>query len=77
MLSALESLPLIPAQQNYDGLSSFLDPLQTATLVDMASKARLTAKLQHDIQWVQQHVQAEEPISELCQSASSIARTAT
>ena len=74
MLSALESLPLIPAQQNYDGLSSFLDPLQTTTLVDTASKARLTAKLQHNVQWVQQHVQEE---SELCQSADSIARTAT
>lgn len=77
MLNALESLPLIPAQQNYDGLSSFLDPLQTTTLVDTASKARLTAKLQHNVQWVRQHIQAEELISELCQSASSIARTAT
>lgn len=77
MLSALESLPLIPTQQNYDSLNDFLDPLQTTTLVDTASKARLTAKLQHNVQWVRQHVQAEEPISELCQMDSSIAHTAT
>ncbi len=77
MLEDLESLLFIPTQQNYDSLSTFLEPVQTTTLAGTASKARLLAKLQHNVEWVQQHVQAQDSISSLCQSASSMAGTNT
>lgn len=73
MLAVLESFPFIPSQQNLDSLSTFLTPVQTTTQAETASKARLLAKLQHNVQWVQQHISTQGHISSLCQSASSMA----
>lgn len=73
MLAALEALPFIPTQQNIDSLRVFLETVQTATLASTASKARVIAKLQHSVQWVQRHLQAQDPTSALCQIASTTA----
>ncbi len=73
MLAVLESFPFIPSQQNLDNLSTFLTPVQTSTQAETASKARLLAELQHDVQWVQQHIPTQGHMSSLCQSANSMA----
>lgn len=69
VLPALEFLPLLPTQQHLDSLQAFLEPVPSTPLQVLASKARLTAKLEHQVQWVQQHLQ---PDSELCQLARQL-----
>lgn len=74
VLPTLEFLPLLPTQQNLDSLQAFLDPLPNSPVAVQASRARLVAKLQHQLQWVNEHLQAG---SELCQVASQLASTTT
>ena len=69
ILGALELLPVTPTQANYDSLSHFLEPIQAGFLPDTASKARILAKVQHQVDWVQQHMRQG---SSLCLKASEL-----
>ena len=73
VLPTLEFLPLIPIQENVDSLQAFLAAVTDDSLAVEASKARLVAKLAHQVQWVQQHLQSD---SELCRLASELASSA-
>ena len=52
----MELLPVTPTQANYDSLSHFLEPIQAIFLPGRASKARILAKVHHQVNWVQQHM---------------------
>ena len=69
ILDGLQWLDFTPTQQHLDELSQFLQPVQATSLVETAGKARLMAKLQHQVDWVQQHMDAE---SDLCLRAGFI-----
>lgn len=69
ILGALELLPFTPKQANYDNLTHFLEQVQPGSLGDTASKTRLLAKAQHQLTWVQQHMQQG---SELCLKANEL-----
>lgn len=66
----MEFLPLIPTQENLNSLQAFVGPVPDSPLPVQASKTRLLAKLEHQVQWVQQHLQAD---SELCHLTSQLA----
>ena len=72
ILSALESLPFVPSQANLDSLDHFLEQVSAVLFPDIASKARLLAKLQHQVKWVQQHMKQG---SDLCLRAGELVST--
>ncbi|KAL3147444.1 hypothetical protein ABBQ38_014505 [Trebouxia sp. C0009 RCD-2024] len=72
VLGALESLPFLPTQANLDRLGHFLELVPAESLPAIASKARLLARLHHQVTWVQQHLKHE---SDLCLRASELVST--
>lgn len=69
-LGTLEFLSLLPTQQNLDSLRTFLGPLPDAPLAVAASKARMVAKLEHELHWAQTHLHTD---SNLCLLAGQLA----
>lgn len=68
ILDALELLPFTPSQANYDNLTHLLEQVQPGALGD-TGQARLLAKAQHQLTWVQQHMRQG---SDLCLKASEL-----
>ena len=72
IFTTLESLPIIPAQQVLDSLTSFLSPTGDGATAPEYNRVRLLAKLQHNVQWVADNIDAAAPTSRLCTVAAQM-----
>ena len=62
----LEFLPFIPTQQNLDSLTTFPGTLGDGTTAPEANRVRLLAKLQQNVQWLADSIDAASLQSSLC-----------
>ena len=72
VFTTLEFLPFIPTQQNLDSLTAFLGASGDGATAPQANRVRLLAKLQHNVQWVAENIDAASPQSSLCSAADEM-----